>query len=217
MLFLPAYNARIILAVINHYKYITWINMHHLQACIGTSPNFPQDTNTGDLLVKESHHFIDCKVLGVGMLRSISFVVGPCRPLWTDARQGKKENLTDTPWEAFEEAREAKESMKVVNSDDVIVEIQYSYESRNVLSLPTYQYLTHGVSIEKNGTRIKIKLMGAKLSKFSKLGHIQTFQGVLVQENQIGDESDHFSDESETFYSDFYVYENIVNIETDSN
>ena len=62
-----------------------------------------------------------------------------------------------------------------------------------------------------------INMMGANLSKFSKLGHIQTFQGVLVQENQIGDESDHFSDESETFYSDFYVYENIVNIETDSN
>ena len=60
-------------------------------------------------------------------------------------------------------------------------------------------------------------LMGAKLSKFSKLGHIQTFQGVMVQENQTGDESDHFSDESETFYSEFYVYENIVNIETDSN
>ena len=59
--------------------------------------------------------------------------------------------------------------------------------------------------------------MGAKLSKFSQLGHIQTFRGVLVQEDQIGDECDYLSDESETFYSDFYVYENIVNIETDSN
>ena len=59
--------------------------------------------------------------------------------------------------------------------------------------------------------------MGAKLSKFSQLGHIQTFRGVLVQEDQIGDESDYLSDESETFYSDFYVYENIVNIESDSN
>ena len=39
----------------------------------------------------------------------------------------------------------------------------------------------------------------------------------MVQEDQIGDESDYLSDESETFYSDFYVYENIVNIETDSN
>ena len=59
--------------------------------------------------------------------------------------------------------------------------------------------------------------MGAKLSKFSQSGHIQTFRGVLVQEDQIGDESDYLSDESETFYSDLYVYENIVNIETDSN
>ena len=53
--------------------------------------------------------------------------------------------------------------------------------------------------------------MGARLSKFSQLG------GVLVQEDHIGDESDYLSDESETFYSDLYVYENIVNIETDSN
>ena len=59
--------------------------------------------------------------------------------------------------------------------------------------------------------------MGAKLSKFSQSGHIQTFRGVLVQEDQIGDESDYLSDESETFYSDLYVYENIVNFETDSN
>ena len=59
--------------------------------------------------------------------------------------------------------------------------------------------------------------MGAKLSKFSRLGHIQSFRGVLVQEDHIGDESDYLSDESETFYSDFYVYENIVNIESDSN
>ena len=59
--------------------------------------------------------------------------------------------------------------------------------------------------------------MGAKLSKFSQLGHIQSFRGVLVQEDQIGDESDYLSDGSETFYSDFYVYENIVNIESDSN
>ena len=59
--------------------------------------------------------------------------------------------------------------------------------------------------------------MGAKLSKFSRLGQIQSFRGILVQENQIGEESDYLSDESETFYSDFYVYEDIVNIESDSN
>ena len=59
--------------------------------------------------------------------------------------------------------------------------------------------------------------MGAKLSKFSYSGHIQSFRGVLVQEDQTGDESDHLGDEDETFYSDFYVYENIVTVETDSN
>ena len=59
--------------------------------------------------------------------------------------------------------------------------------------------------------------MGAKLSKFSQSGHIQTFRGVLVQEDQLEEESDYLSDESETFYSDLYVYEDIVNIETDSN
>ena len=46
--------------------------------------------------------------------------------------------------------------------------------------------------------------MGAKLSKFSKLGHIQTFQGMVVQEDQTRDESDNFSDEEETFYSEIY-------------
>ena len=42
--------------------------------------------------------------------------------------------------------------------------------------------------------------MGAKLSKFSHLGHIQSFRGVLVQEDQIGDESDHLIGEDETFF-----------------
>ena len=59
--------------------------------------------------------------------------------------------------------------------------------------------------------------MGARLSKFSTVGQIQMFPGVMVQEDQTRDDSDHFSDESETFYSEFYVYENIVTIETDSN
>ena len=59
--------------------------------------------------------------------------------------------------------------------------------------------------------------MGARLSKFSLLGHIQSFRGALVQEDQSGEESDHLSQEGETFFSDFYVYENIVNVDTDSN
>ena len=59
--------------------------------------------------------------------------------------------------------------------------------------------------------------MGAQLSKFSLLGHMQSFQGVLVQQDQSGEESDHLDQEGETFFSDFYVYENIVNVDTDSN
>ena len=92
LVFLLACNARVILAVINHNKYITWINILHLQAFTGASPNFPQDNNAGDLLVKEFHQFIDYKALGIEMLRSISFVVGPCRPPGKMPDQEKKEN-----------------------------------------------------------------------------------------------------------------------------
>ena len=58
--------------------------------------------------------------------------------------------------------------------------------------------------------------MGAQLSKFSLLGHIQSFRGALVQEDQSGEESDHLSQEGEKFYSDFYVYKDIVNVSSDS-
>ena len=34
--------------------------------------------------------------------------------------------------------------MEIVNSDDVIVEIQYSYDSRDYLFISTYQYLDLG-------------------------------------------------------------------------
>ena len=53
--------------------------------------------------------------------------------------------------------------------------------------------------------------MGARLSKFSRVGQIRSFQGVVVQEDQTRDDSDNFSDEEETFYSD-----SIVTIETES-
>ena len=58
--------------------------------------------------------------------------------------------------------------------------------------------------------------MGARLSKFSRVGQIRSFQGVVVQEDQTRDDSDHFSDESETFYSEIYNYDNIVTIVTES-
>ena len=57
--------------------------------------------------------------------------------------------------------------------------------------------------------------MGARLSKFSLSGHIQSFHGALI-EDQSGEESGHLSQEGEKFYSDFYVYKDIVNVSSDS-
>ena len=58
--------------------------------------------------------------------------------------------------------------------------------------------------------------MGARLSKFSRVGQIRSFQGVVVQDDQTREDCDNFSDESETFYSEIYNYDNIVMIETES-
>ena len=73
---------------------------------------------------------------------------------------------------------------------------------------------------ENNGHELdKIKwwtlVMGARLSKFSLTGHIQSFHGELI-EDRSGEDSDHLSQEGTTFYSDFYVYRDIVNVNTDS-
>ena len=57
--------------------------------------------------------------------------------------------------------------------------------------------------------------MGARLSKFCLSGHIQSFHGALI-EDQSGEDSDHLSQEGEKFYSDFYVYKDIVNVSSDS-
>ena len=58
--------------------------------------------------------------------------------------------------------------------------------------------------------------MGARLSKFSRVGQIRSFQGVVVQDDQTREDCDNFSDESETFYSEIYNYDNIVTIENES-
>ena len=57
--------------------------------------------------------------------------------------------------------------------------------------------------------------MGAQLSKFSLSGHIQSFHGALIGD-QSGEERDHLSQEGEKFYSDIYVYKDIVNMSSDS-
>ena len=59
--------------------------------------------------------------------------------------------------------------------------------------------------------------MGARLSKFSRVGQIRSFKGVVVQDNQDMEECNNFSEESDTFYSEIYNYDNIVTIENDSN
>ena len=78
----------------------------------------------------------------------------------------------------------------------------------------------HGCNYEenraRNGWSFSTEVMGARLSKFSRVGQIRSFQGVVVQEDQTRDESDNFSDEEETFYSEIYDYESIVTIETES-
>ena len=57
--------------------------------------------------------------------------------------------------------------------------------------------------------------MGARLSKFCISGQIQSFHGELI-EDQSGEDSDHLGQEGTKFYSDFYVYRDIVNVNTDS-
>ena len=57
------------------------------------------------------------------------FEEGPCMASWRNANKAEKEKHRITLGETFEEAGRAKESMEIVNSDAVIVEIQYSYDS----------------------------------------------------------------------------------------
>ena len=56
---------------------------------------------------------------------------------------------------------------------------------------------------------------GGSTYKFGLSEHIQSFHGELI-EDRSGENSDHLSQEGTTFYSDFYVYRDIVNVTTDS-
>ena len=86
---------------------------------------------------------------------------------------------------------------------------------------PTNPWIRHGVDYEetrdRNGWSFLPEMMGAMLSKFSRVGQICSFKGEVVQDNENGEECDNFSDESDTFYSEIYNYDNIVTIENDSN
>ena len=56
---------------------------------------------------------------------------------------------------------------------------------------------------------------GGSTYKFGLSEHIQSFHGELI-EDQSGEDSDHLGQEGTKFYSDFYVYSDIENVNTDS-
>ena len=56
------------------------------------------------------------------------FEAGPCMASWRSANKSEKEKQGITLGETFEEAGRAKESFKDIINDDVIKEIQYSYD-----------------------------------------------------------------------------------------
>ena len=60
-----------------------------------------------------------------------------------------------------------------------------------------------------------VLVMGIRLSKFQHTEHIQWFQGELI-EDVSEEESDHLDQEGTTFYSDLYVYKDIVTVSSDS-
>ena len=53
--------------------------------------------------------------------------------------------------------------------------------------------------------------MGTRLSKFRRTEHIQWFHGELIEDGSEED-SDHLDQEGTTFYSDFYVYRDIITV-----
>ena len=57
--------------------------------------------------------------------------------------------------------------------------------------------------------------MGTRLSKFRHTEHIQWFHGELIEDGSEED-SDHLDQEGTTFYSDLYIYRDIVTVSSDS-
>ena len=57
--------------------------------------------------------------------------------------------------------------------------------------------------------------MGTRLSKFHHTEHIQWFHGELI-EDRSEEDSDHLDQEGTTFYSDLYIYRDIVTVSSDS-
>ena len=59
-------------------------------------------------------------------------------------------------------------------------------------------------------------MMGGTLSKFSRINQIRSFPGKVFSDNQYEEEIEDFSEENDTFYSDYYQYDSILTIENDS-
>ena len=57
--------------------------------------------------------------------------------------------------------------------------------------------------------------MGISLSKFQHTEHIQWFQGKLIEDGS-EEENDLLDQEGTTFFSDLYVYKDIVTMSSDS-
>ena len=58
--------------------------------------------------------------------------------------------------------------------------------------------------------------MGGTLSKFSRINQIRSFPGEVFSDNQYVEEIEDFSEEIDTWYSDYYNYDSILTIEGDS-
>ena len=48
------------------------------------------------------------------------------------------------------------------------------------------------------------------------MGQIRSFQGEVFNDNQYVEEFEDFSEETDTFYSEYYNYDSIITIENDS-
>ena len=59
-------------------------------------------------------------------------------------------------------------------------------------------------------------MMGGALSKFSRINLICSFPGKVFSDNQDEEEIEDFSEENDTWYSDYYQYDSILTIEDDS-
>ena len=58
--------------------------------------------------------------------------------------------------------------------------------------------------------------MGGTLNKFSRMNQIRSFKGEVFSDNQYVEEFEDFSEEIDTWYSDYYNYDSILTIENDS-